>query len=58
MKYDYQCPKCKKETTVERPMAQDADDHFCDDCGTLLKQVLGKPAEFIPSPGMYSYKGK
>ena len=57
MRYDYECTECKAEKIVHRPMSEDDPGYTCDECNAPVKRVYTGPGGFIPSPGMYSYKG-
>ena len=39
MRYNYNCPKCQKETVVNKAMSECSRDEFCLKCKTKLTRV-------------------
>lgn len=44
MKYDYKCPYCGKETTIDKPMSKSDRQEFCELCDNELKRIYVSPS--------------
>ena len=60
--YEYWCPKCGKEFTLTRPMAESAEAAYCPQCGEQgqkLPSVFASKAEYsIKVPRGPAFRGR
>lgn len=55
--YEYECPSEGNRTIINRPMADDEPDYFCESCGSQLKRIYGVPPVKFNGSGFYSTGG-
>lgn len=55
--YEYECPSEGFRSTVERPMAADEPEYFCNSCGNKLNRVYTAPPVKFNGGGFYSTGG-
>ena len=54
MQYDYRCPDCNSELTIERSIHEDAKDPGCFVCHITMSRVYDAPAIQFKGRGFYS----
>lgn len=55
--YEYECPSEGFKSTVERPMADDEPDYFCNSCGNKLRRIFTAAPVKFNGTGFYSTGG-
>jgi putative FmdB family regulatory protein len=57
MQYDYRCPDCNSELTIERSIHEDPRDPSCFDCHITMVRKWASPAITFKGKGFYSTGG-
>ena len=54
MQYDYRCPQCYSELTIERKITEDARNPSCFDCHVEMIRKFAAPSIQFKGRGFYS----
>jgi putative FmdB family regulatory protein len=57
MQYDYRCPDCNSEITIERSIHEDPREPSCFDCHIPMVRKWDSPAITFKGKGFYSTGG-
>jgi putative FmdB family regulatory protein len=57
MQYDYRCPDCNSELTIERSIHEEASTPMCFECHETMSRVWDSPAITFKGKGFYSNGG-
>lgn len=55
--YEYECPSENTKIIINRPMADDEPEYFCEACGDKLKRIYEAPPVKFNATGFYSTGG-
>lgn len=58
MQYDYRCPQCNGEMTIERKITEDARNPSCFDCHVEMIRKFAAPSIQFKGRGFYSNDSK
>ena len=57
MQYDYRCPDCNRELTIERSIHENPRDPSCFDCHVTMIRKWDSPGVTFKGKGFYSNGG-